>query len=154
MSERRVVDIGPARLILGDAYQERPNLGRKDADIMDPPYLIATSGGGKLRKSRTYLNDLADQGLADDFDHSIINGLLCGSVSVFCSNDQLPTLLPYLNGTFHRFALGFIAKRNPLPVANKSYLSDVDPMLESRIPSRRGDHGSPKGPDTGCRRIR
>jgi len=129
MSERRVVDIGPARLILGDAYQERPNLGRKDADIMDPPYLIATSGGGKLRKSRTYLNDLADQGLADDFDHSIINGLLCGSVSVFCSNDQLPTLLPYLNGTFHRFALGFIAKRNPLPVANKSYLSDVEPVI-------------------------
>ena len=129
MSERRVVDIGPARLILGDAYQERPNLGRKDADIMDPPYLISTSGGGKLRKSRTYLNDLADQGLADDFDHSIINGLLCGSVSVFCSNDQLPTLLPYLNGTFHRFALGFIAKRNPLPVANKSYLSDVEPVI-------------------------
>lgn len=129
MTERRVVDIGPARLILGDAYKERPNLGRKDADIMDPPYLIATSGGGKLRKSRTYLNDLADQGLADDFDHSIINGLLSGSVSVFCSNDQLPTLLPYLNGTFHRFALGFIAKRNPLPVANKSYLSDVEPVI-------------------------
>lgn len=129
MTDRRVVDIGPARLILGDAYKERPNLGRRDADIMDPPYLIATSGGGKLRKSRTYLNDLADQGLADDFDHSIINGLLCGSVSVFCSNDQLPTLLPYLNGTFHRFALGFIAKRNPLPVANKSLLSDVEPVI-------------------------
>ena len=129
MSERRVVDIGPARLILGDAYQERPNLGRRDADIMDPPYLIATSGGGKLRKSRTYLNDLADQGLADDFDHSIINGLLCGSASVFCSNDQLPTLLPYLNGTFHRFALGFIAQRNPLPLGNKSLLSDVEPVI-------------------------
>jgi site-specific DNA-methyltransferase (adenine-specific) len=129
MTERRVVDIGPARLILGDAYEERPALGFKDADIMDPPYLIATSGGGKLRKSRTYLNDLADQGLADDFDHSIINGLLCGSAAVFCSNDQLPALLPYLNGTFHRFSLGFIAKRNPLPVANLSMLSDVEPVI-------------------------
>lgn len=129
MSERKVVTIGPATLILGDAYKERPNLGFRDADILDPPYLINTSGGGHLRKSRTYLDDLADQGLADDFDHTLINGLLCGSATVFCSNDQLPTLLPYLNGTFHRFALCFIAKRNPLPVANKSLLSDVEPAI-------------------------
>lgn len=126
---RRVETIGDATLILGDAYEERPALGHRDADIMDPPYLIATSGGGKLRKSRTYLSDLADQGLADDFDHTLINGLMCGSAAVFCSNDQLPTLLPYLNGTFHRFALGFIAKRNPLPVANRAMLSDVEPVI-------------------------
>ena len=129
MTQRRVVDIGPARLILGDAYEERPNLGFRPADVMDPPYLINTSGGGHLRKSRTYLDDLADQGLADDFDHTLINGLLCGSVTVFCSNDQLPKLLPYLNGTFHRFALCFIAKRNPLPVANLSLLSDIEPAI-------------------------
>lgn len=129
MTNRRIEKFGDATLILGDAYEERPQLGWMDSDMMDPPYKIATSGGGKMRKSRTYLNDIADQGLADDFDHTIINGLLCGSASVFCSNDQLPTLLPYLHGTFHRFALGFIAKRNPLPVANKSYLSDIEPVI-------------------------
>lgn len=126
---RRVETIGGATLILGDAYEERPALGFRDADILDPPYLISTSGGGHLRKSRTYLDDLATQGLADDFDHTVINPLLCGSAAVFCSNDQLPKLLPYLNGVFHRFALGFIAKRNPLPVANKSALSDVEPVV-------------------------
>lgn len=126
---RRVEKFGSATLIMGDAYEERPLLGWKDAEFIDPPYKINTSGGGKMRKSRTYLNDLADQGLADDFDHTIINSLMCGSAAVFCSNDQLPALLPYLNGTFHRFALGFIAKRNPLPVANKSYLSDVEPLI-------------------------
>ena len=126
---RRIENFGKATLIMGDAYEERPLLGFKDSDILDPPYKINTSGGGRMRKSRTYLNDLTDQGLADDFDHTIVNSLLCGSAAVFCSNDQLPTLLPYLNGTFHRFALGFIAKRNPLPVANKSYLSDVEPVI-------------------------
>lgn len=126
---RRVEDFGRCRLILGDAYEERPALGYQDGDIMDPPYLISTSGGGHLRKSRTYLNEIEEQGLAGDFDHTLINPLLCGSAAVFCSNDQLPGLLTYLNGSFHRFALGFIAKRNPLPVANKSYLSDVEPVI-------------------------
>lgn len=129
MTARRVETIGNATLICGDAYEERPALGHKDSDIMDPPYLIATSGGGKLRKSRTYLDDLTKMGLNEDFDHTIINPLLCNSATVFCSNDQLVKLIPYLNGLFHRFALCFIAKRNPLPVANSSLLSDIEPAI-------------------------
>ena len=38
------ITIGPPTLILGDAYAVRPTLGWFDADVMDPPYVIRTSG--------------------------------------------------------------------------------------------------------------
>lgn len=126
MTKARKITIGSATLICGDAYEERPNLGFIDAEIMDPPYLIATSGGGKMRKSRPYLDDIEKMGISNGFNYEIINSLLTGNVTVFCSNDQVPTLSTYLNGNFHRFTLGFWQKSNPLPVANKARLADVE----------------------------
>jgi len=126
MNKPRIITIGSATLICGDAYEERPKLGFIDADMIDPPYLIATSGGGKMRKDRPYLDEIQEMGIADGFDYSIINSLLTGNVTVFCSNDQVPTLSTYLNGNFHRFTLGFWQKSNPLPVANKARLADVE----------------------------
>ena len=128
---RKIVDIGPARLILGNAYEERPALGWVDADIMDPPYVIATSGGGRFRKTRKYLDDIAAAGIDKGFDHAIINPMLTGSVCVFSHNDQIPALSSYLQGVFHRFVIGFWAKTNPIPVANKHLMPDVEPFLRA-----------------------
>jgi hypothetical protein len=125
------VEIGPATLYLGDAYRIRPTLGWFDADVMDPPYLIATSGGGKFRADRPYLDQIAEQGLDKDFDHTVINPLLCGSVVSFCSNDQLPRLSTYLNGSFHRFALCAWRKLTPMPVANKHYVPEIEIYLHA-----------------------
>lgn len=126
LQKPRIVDIGSARLICGDAYEERPKLGWMDGDIMDPPYIIATSGGGQLRKSRLYLNEITDLNIDKGFDFSIINSLLTGNVTVFCSNDQVPTLSTYLHGNFHRCVMGFWSKNNPLPMANKNFMADVE----------------------------
>lgn len=125
------VTIGPATLILGDAYEVRPTLGWFDADVMDPPYLLATSGGGKFRADRPYLDQIAADGLDQDFDHTIINPLLCGSVVSFCSNDQVPRLSTHLNGLFHRFALCAWRKLTPMPVANKHYVPEIEIYLHA-----------------------
>lgn len=121
-----VVQIGPATLYLGDAYQIRPTLGWFDADVMDPPYVIRTSGGGSFRKHRPYLDQIQEEGLDRGFDHSIVNPLLCGAAVVFCHNDQLPTVSATMDGLFHRMALCVWQKTTPMPVANKHYVPELE----------------------------
>lgn len=128
---RAPVTIGPATLYCGDAYEIRPRLGWFDVDVMDPPYLFDNSGGGKFRKSRIGATMIVEEELDQGFDYRIINPLLCGAVVVFCHNDQLPDLLPFLNGNFHRFCLLNWIKPNPSPMANKHYLADTEPFIHA-----------------------
>lgn len=128
------VDAPVASLYLGDAYAIRPALGWMDADVMDPPYLFDNSGGGAFRKARGASDQIVSEKLDQGFDHRIINPLLCGGAVVFCHNDQLPMLVPYLNGLFHRFVLLGWIKPNPSPMANKHYLADVEPFLHAWNP--------------------
>ncbi|WP_260925355.1 site-specific DNA-methyltransferase [Novosphingobium sp. 9] len=121
-----MVRIGPHTLYCADAYRLRPQLGFFDAEVMDPPYVIRTAGGGSFRKHRPYLDQIQQEGLDRGFDHKIINPLLCGSVVVFCHNDQLPGVSAYLNGLFHRFALCVWRKLTPMPVANKHYVPELE----------------------------
>lgn len=139
--------IGPAdapiaTLYLGDAYAIRPMLGWMDADVMDPPYLFDNSGGGAFRRARGASDQIVADELDQGFDYQIINPLLCGSTVVFCHNDQLPELLPYLNGLFHRFCLLGWIKPNPSPMANKHYLADVEPFIHAWNPGwhPQGEH--------------
>lgn len=144
----RVEQIGDATLYLGNAYEIRPTLGWFDSDVMDPPYLIQTSGGGKFRADRPYLDQIAEEGLNRDFDHTIINPLLCGSVVTFCSNDQIPKLTAHLDGLFHRFALCAWRKLTPMPVANKHYVPEIEIYLHAW---NRGHH--PAGELADLKRI-
>ena len=120
------VIIGPHRLFLGDAYQTRPLLGFMDVDLFDPPYKFRAEGGGKYRKAREGMEQIQQENLHKDFDHKVINPLLCGAVILFAHNDQLPMLLPLLAGSFHRHALCVWQKTNPQPVANKHYRPDLE----------------------------
>lgn len=113
-----------ATLYLGDSYAIRPTLGWMDADVMDPPYLIATSGGGMFRRNRHTMDEIAEMGIDKGFYLSMIDSLLAGAVVCFCHNDQLPGLLRYVDGQFARFALCDWYKPNPMPVANKHYMPD------------------------------
>lgn len=122
----RVEVIGNATLYLGDAYEIRPTLGWFDADVMDPPYAFRAEGGGGYRRERTGMAQILEEGLNTGFDHSVINPLLCAAVVVFCHNDQLPKLLPYLDGSFKRQAVCIWRKKNPQPIANKHY----QPVME------------------------
>lgn len=133
---RRIEQIGAATLHLGDAYEIRPTLGWMDADVMDPPYEFRAEGGGMYRASRQGMDQIIAEQLDQGFNHKVINPLLCGAVVVFCHNDQLPKLLPYLDGSFERFALCTWRKKNPQPVANKHY----QPVSEFYIHAWNGGH--------------
>lgn len=126
-----IVNIGPHRLYLGDAYAIRPTLGFMDADVMDPPYLFNNSGGGAFRKARGASDQIVAEKLDQGFDHKIINPMLCGSIVVFCHNDQLGELLALLKGYFHRTAVLFWRKPNPSPHRNKHYLADTEPFIHA-----------------------
>lgn len=121
-----VVQIGPHRLYNGDAYQIRPTLGWMDCDCMDPQYEFNNSGGGKWRNERGASDQIVAEGLTDGFDHAIINPLLCGSVVVFCHDDQTAQLRAYLNGLFHRCAQLNWHKIAPAPHRNKHYIADTE----------------------------
>lgn len=125
------VPIGPHRLYLGDAYAIRPGLGWMDADVMDPPYAFRAEGGGHYRSSRKGMDDIIEQKLDQGFEHAIINPLLCGSLVVFCHNDQLANLLPYIDGNFARLVVCMWQKINPQPVANKHYRPDTEPYIHA-----------------------
>lgn len=154
--------IGPHRLYCGDAYQLRPALGWMDADIMDPPYVIRTSGGGRFRSTRQHLNQIAEEGFDQGFDHAIIDPALSGAVVVFCHNDQLVDLIPAivddadqdfdplivadmfsaLRPKFRRAALCSWIKPNPSPMRNKHYLPDTEFYIHAWNPGYHpvGDH--------------
>lgn len=125
------VTIGPATLYLGDAYAIRPTLGWMDADVLDPPYAFNNSGGGAFRKARGASDQIVAEELDQGFDQTIINPLLCGAAVVFCHNDQLGTLIPYMAGSFHRTCTLFWIKPNPSPMANKHYLADTEPFIHA-----------------------
>lgn len=127
----RVVTIGRATLHCGDAYEIRPNLGRFDCDVMDPPYDFDNSGGGAFRKARGASNQIVEEELDQGFDHTIINPLLCGAAIVFCHNNQLHKLLPHLAGLFHRHVVNMWIKPNPSPMRNKNYLADTEPFIHA-----------------------
>ncbi len=127
----RVEQIGNATLYLADAYEKAPTLGWFDVLIMDPQYEFDNSGGGAYRAARGASDQIVAEGLDQGFDHRIINPLLCGSVVVFCHNDQLPKLLTYIDGSFHRFVVNFWSKPNPPPHRNKHYLADTEPYIHA-----------------------
>jgi site-specific DNA-methyltransferase (adenine-specific) len=120
------VVIGNATLYLGDAYEILPTLGWFDVLVTDPPYVFDNLGGGQFRADRPHFDAIVDQDLDKGFDHKIINALMCGSVVVFCHNDQIPKLSTFLDGSFERFVVCSWIKSNPMPVANKHYQPDTE----------------------------
>lgn len=144
-----LVTIGPATLYCGDAYQIRPTLGFFDADVMDPPYVIRASGGGRYRSIRPNMDRLIAERLDRGFDMKIINPLLCGAAVIFASNDQLAELLTHAKGSFRRHALCVWQKVNPQPMANRHYRADCEFYVHAWSP---GYH--PQGELTEKHRIR
>lgn len=124
------VQIGSHRLYHGDAYQIMPVLtahGPFDALAMDPPYVLATSGGGRYRKARKMLDDIEAQGMSQGFDPSMLSWKYANAIVCFGSNDQiLDIVAPRLRQGFRRVVLCAWHKTNPQPVANRHYRPDTE----------------------------
>ncbi len=144
----KMIEIGNATLFLGRAELVAGWVGGVDALVCDPPYQFETSGGGKMRKERKCLEEIIDNDLDKGFDFQIINGLVYRSAVVFCHNDQLHKLLPHMAGNFRRHAVCFWEKSNPMPVANKHYMPDLEPYIHAW-----NEGGHPLGELTDKRRV-
>ncbi len=123
---KREVVIGDARLLLGDCREILPLLGRVDAVVTDPPYEFEAAGAGIFRTNRHCMDAILATGLSEGFDHTILSAALCDSVVVFCHNDQLDALIPWLAVQFDRYVVCMWHKDNPMPVANKHYKPDTE----------------------------
>lgn len=113
-------------LYCGDCREILPALGRVDAVVTDPPYEFEASGAGIFRSARRCMDAIQAAGLDKGFDHTMLTASLCDSVVVFCHNDQLDRLVPWLSSQFDRYALCMWHKTNPMPVANKHYKPDTE----------------------------
>lgn len=121
--------IGNATLYLAECEDILENIGPVDAIVMDPPYLISTSGGGKFRKNRTNMDDIQKAGIDKGFDINIFNPDYYKSVLTFCHNDQLNILLPWFAKHYRRHVVCFWEKSNPMPVANRNYQANIEPYV-------------------------
>jgi len=126
MNYKHKETIGNATLYLGDCYQILPTLGRFDALVTDPPYEIETSGGGEFRKNRQNMKEIAAAGIDKGFDHTIFKAGQFGSVVMFCHNDQLVKLLPYIADEWGKYAVCAWHKTNPIPLACNHYVPDTE----------------------------
>lgn len=123
---KKEVVIGDCRLLLGDCLKILPTLDKVDAVVTDPPYEFEASGAGIFRTNRKCMDLIQETGLDKGFDHTFLTQDLCDSVIIFCHNDQLEDLIPWLSQKFGRFCLCFWHKDNPMPVANKHYKPDTE----------------------------
>lgn len=122
----RAIRNGPYEIYLADSYQLLPHLPSVNAIVTDPPYILRAEGAGAFRKDRKYLDEILEEGLDQGFNHKILTPGRCDSCVVFCHNDQLHDLLPYLAMTFDRHAVLQWHKTNPMPFANKHYVADTE----------------------------
>lgn len=140
----RVETYGSCVLVLGDCLSPEvaPFLGQVDGWVSDPPYAFNNSGGGKYRKARKKGSDrIVTLGLDKGFDLAALDLGTPRSLTVFCHNDQLVTLLPELARRYARHAVLTWRKTNAGPFANKHYRANTEFYIHAWNP---GDH--PVGP--------
>lgn len=106
-------------------------IGPVDAAVFDPPYLFNSSGGGKMRKTRPNMDNIAAAGMDEGFDINILNPSFYKSIVSFCHNDQLHTLLPWFAENYRRHVVCSWIKTNPMPVANRNYQANVEPYIHA-----------------------
>lgn len=133
-----VIIPGRAVLLLGDSLEILSGTTlRADTVICDPPYDFDAAGGDSLfgRKNKTYFNDLRDRGLADGFDIQILEtASLSDSMVVFFHNDQLSAISGFLSDRYDRSVLCGWKKTNPMPVANKNYVPELELYIHAWRP--------------------
>lgn len=124
----QVETFGDCRLILGQCLDPLvvALIGEVDGLATDPPYVFNNSGGGAYRKARKAANEISRLGLDRGFDMAALQLGRPQSLVIFCHNDQLAELLPWLKIFFTRQVVLAWHKTNPGPFANKHYRADTE----------------------------
>jgi site-specific DNA-methyltransferase (adenine-specific) len=121
------VIIGNATLYLGDCTDILPQLGKFDAVITDPPYLISAAGGG-IGGKRQYLTDIRGH-IDGGFDTNMLQNFT--NWFCFCGKPQLLDLIRQAEKQGLRWQLLTWNKTNPTPLSNNNYLPDTEYMVHA-----------------------
>lgn len=121
------VTIGDCTLYRGDCMEVLPTLGRFDAVITDPPYVMSAKGGG-MGAQRKYLADIHEH-IDTGFDVSMLAQFK--NWFVFCGKPQLMDLITQAEKQKSRWQLLTWNKTNPTPLSNNNYLPDTEYMVHA-----------------------
>ena len=123
------VQIGDATLYLADCMDVLPTLGKVDAVITDPPYVIKSLDGGQgfAGAKSFYSNDSLRE--LCDFDLQKYRSIL-RSVSnqfvAFHSRDQIGEYNQFCMADYGNYDLHFWHKTNAIPFTSNTWKSDVE----------------------------
>jgi len=131
--------IGNATLYLGDCREILPTLGKVDAVVTDPPYMLSDSGPGASHFGMS-LNkfDGADyKAIVSGFDVAGVFGLLesiCQPFNLFCfcSNKQISEIMAYHEGKGRATTLLVWHKVNAAPFANGVWRGDIEYCVHAK----------------------
>lgn len=101
-----------------------------DLIIMDPPYKMETRGGG-FRNKRDYYDTIQEKGLGNGINETLLSEIERVmkkiNIYIFCNKNQIGMYMNY----FKKYNLDLLVwyKKNPIPVVNNKYLSDLEYII-------------------------
>lgn len=125
---------GTINLINGDCYEKLKEIPDKSIDliVIDPPYLITTTGGGIYKqKDKGYVKqlDLIKDGIDESVLEDLCRVLKKINIYIWCSKKQIYSLLRFFKAKKCNYDLLVWHKSNPLPACNNKYLTDTEYLL-------------------------
>lgn len=104
-----------------------------DLIVTDPPYEFETRGAG-FHKKRDYSDEIADKGLAagitEEYLVEMERVMKATNIYLFCNKNQLRMYFNFYKDK--NCDLLVWHKRNPIPVVNNKYLSDLEYIFFAR----------------------
>jgi DNA modification methylase len=132
------VIIGRATLYLGDCRDILPTLGKVDAVVTDPPYVLSEAGPGDSHFGMSLSKfDSADyKRIVSGFDLEVFDELagICEPFNLFCfcSNRQVSQIMAYHEGRGRATTLCVWHKTNAAPFANGVWRGDIEYCVHAR----------------------
>lgn len=123
-----------------DSYKAIKDLPDKCIDCIytDVPYLFDNGGAGKselalrfARLKNTELNDII-QGFNYDILDEFVRVMKNINIFLWCSKNQIPTILNYFLKFDVSYDILVWCKHNPTPIANNTWLPDIEYCLYFR----------------------
>ena len=120
-------------LLHGDCLELMKNIEDQSVDFIctDPPYVLELHGGGKNEYSNRKLADCHIDYVSSGFDyddvfHQFERISKTVNIIIFCSNKQISTIMQWWEQKKYSVTLLCWKKTNPIPFANKKYVSDLE----------------------------
>lgn len=143
IDDRALLIHGDSNQIIKESFKGLSN--KIDAVITDPPYKFKKSGGPLFGRKKSFMDGIRKNDLADGFNSEILEvlGLFANSSICFYHNDQAHEILSLYSAPDYNNALDELypryvnitwQKTNPIPLANKHYVSDCEYYIHAWRP--------------------